>query len=166
MFIWFGCIWSGNLVKLLLSTKVTRYLEFKQIGGSYVFQENKIHKVPATPAEALASGLMGIFQKRKFKNMLEYMHNWSEADQSTWKGMDITKSTAKEFLDWWGLDENTVSFTGHALALYDNDAYLRQPAKELVMRCKLYADSVARYGSSPYIYPLYGIGGLPEGFSR
>lgn len=23
-----------------------------------------------------------------------------------------------------------------------------------------------RYGSSPYIYPIYGLGGLPEGFSR
>ena len=22
------------------------------------------------------------------------------------------------------------------------------------------------YGKSPYIYPLYGLGGLPEGFSR
>ena len=25
---------------------------------------------------------------------------------------------------------------------------------------------VQRYGKSPYIYPLYGLGGLPEGFSR
>jgi RAB protein geranylgeranyltransferase component A len=26
--------------------------------------------------------------------------------------------------------------------------------------------STYRYGKSPYIYPLYGLGGLPEGFSR
>ena len=26
--------------------------------------------------------------------------------------------------------------------------------------------SPQRYGKSPYIYPLYGLGGLPEGFSR
>jgi len=25
---------------------------------------------------------------------------------------------------------------------------------------------VSRYGNSPYIYPMYGLGGLPEGFSR
>jgi Rab GDP dissociation inhibitor len=30
----------------------------------------------------------------------------------------------------------------------------------------LYAYSVSRYGSSPYIYPKWGLGGLPEGFSR
>lgn len=26
--------------------------------------------------------------------------------------------------------------------------------------------SLERYGKSPYIYPVYGLGGLPEGFSR
>jgi hypothetical protein len=29
----------GNLVKILLHTKVTRYLEFKSIDGSYVYKE-------------------------------------------------------------------------------------------------------------------------------
>ncbi len=36
----------GNLVKILLHTKVTRYLEFKSIEGSYVFKDRKIQKVP------------------------------------------------------------------------------------------------------------------------
>jgi len=27
-------------------------------------------------------------------------------------------------------------------------------------------DSVGRYGDSPFIYPIYGLGGIPEGFSR
>jgi RAB protein geranylgeranyltransferase component A len=29
-----------------------------------------------------------------------------------------------------------------------------------------YMESISRYGTSPFIYPLYGLGGLPEGFSR
>ena len=27
-------------------------------------------------------------------------------------------------------------------------------------------DSIGLYGPSPFIYPVYGIGGIPEGFSR
>lgn len=27
-------------------------------------------------------------------------------------------------------------------------------------------DSIGRYGDSPFIYPIYGLGGIPEGFSR
>lgn len=46
----------GQLVQMLLLTKVTRYLEFKSVEGSYVYQQGKIHKVPSTEAEALKSG--------------------------------------------------------------------------------------------------------------
>ncbi len=45
----------GLLVKLLIHTGVTRYLEFKCIEGSYVYKGQKIHKVPADEREALAS---------------------------------------------------------------------------------------------------------------
>ena len=27
-------------------------------------------------------------------------------------------------------------------------------------------DSIGKYGESPFIYPIYGLGGIPEGFSR
>lgn len=30
----------------------------------------------------------------------------------------------------------------------------------------LYLDSIGRYGDSPFLYPIYGLGGLPEAFSR
>ncbi|CAN0302637.1 unnamed protein product, partial [Discosporangium mesarthrocarpum] len=36
---------NGNLVKMLLKTKVTRYLEFKTVDGSYVYKAGKIMKV-------------------------------------------------------------------------------------------------------------------------
>lgn len=46
---------SGQLVKMLLYTEVTRYLDFKVIEGSFVYKGGKIYKVPSTEAEALAS---------------------------------------------------------------------------------------------------------------
>ena len=68
--------------------------------------------------------------------------------------------------DKFGLDENTADFTGHALALWRNDNYKQEPYLETVRRIKLYSDSLARYGKSPYLYPLYGLGELPQGFAR
>lgn len=46
---------NGQLVKLLIHTGVTRYLEFKSIEGSYVYKGGKIYKVPADETEALTT---------------------------------------------------------------------------------------------------------------
>ncbi|KAL3921380.1 MAG: hypothetical protein SGILL_002773, partial [Bacillariaceae sp.] len=40
------------------------------------------------------------------------------------------------------------------------------PALPTVQELQTYCYSLSRYGTSPYIYPIYGLGGLPEGFSR
>ncbi len=45
-------------------------------------------------------------------------------------------------------------------------SYLEKPALESIKRIKLYSESLARYGKSPYLYPLYGLGELPQGFAR
>ena len=46
---------AGQLVKLLIHSGVTRYLEFKSVEGSYVYKKGKIHKVPSNESEALGS---------------------------------------------------------------------------------------------------------------
>ncbi|ESO12116.1 hypothetical protein HELRODRAFT_155552 [Helobdella robusta] len=112
---------NGRLVKLLIHTGVTRYLEFKSVEGSYVYKAGKIHKVPASETEALASGLMGLFEKRRFRTFLQFVDQFNIDDQKTWKGYDLGNMTMRAIYEKFGLDENTAEFTGHALALYLND---------------------------------------------
>jgi Rab GDP dissociation inhibitor len=64
------------------------------------------------------------------------------------------------------LEENTIDFLGHAVALHTNDEYLEKNAKDTIEKIQLYLDSIGRYGDSPFLYPIYGLGGLPEAFSR
>lgn len=68
----------------------------------------------------------------------------------------------------FSLDASTKDFIGHAMALYTSDDYVDKPEMtlEAIERIRLYGHSVARYGKSPYIYPLYGLGELPQGFAR
>ena len=45
-------------------------------------------------------------------------------------------------------------------------SYITKPARPTIDRIILYTQSMARYGKSPYIYPLYGLGELPQAFAR
>lgn len=163
---------SGELTNILVSTDVTRYLEFKQVAGSYVQQgaESKatIAKVPSDAAEALKSPLMGIFEKRRMKSFIEWVGTFDVKDPASHKGLDMSSCTMKDVYDKFGLEDGTRDFVGHAMALYLDDSYLTAPGKapEAIDRIRLYGNSVARYGKSPYIYPLYGLGELPQGFAR
>lgn len=157
---------NGQLVKLLIHTGVTRYLEFKSVEGSYVCKASKIHKVPANESEALGSSLMGLFEKRRFRTFLQMVQDVVPDDPKTWKGHDLKTLTMQQMFEKFGLDANTADFTGHALALHLDDEYLKKPALETCLRIRLYSDSLARYGKSPYLYPLYGLGELPQGFAR
>ncbi|XP_062990573.1 rab GDP dissociation inhibitor beta [Elgaria multicarinata webbii] len=157
---------NGQLVKMLLYTEVTRYLDFKVTEGSFVYKGGKIYKVPSTEAEALASSLMGLFEKRRFRKFLVYVANFDENDARTFEGVDPKKSTMRDVYKKFDLGQDVIDFTGHALALYRTDDYLDQPCQETINRIKLYSESLARYGKSPYLYPLYGLGELPQGFAR
>lgn len=107
-----------------------------------------------------------MFEKRRFRNFLIYVQDYKEDDPKTWKDFDASVQNMTGLYDKFGLDKNTQDFTGHALALHRDDEYLGEPAVNTIRRIKLYSDSLARYGKSPYLYPMYGLGELPQGFAR
>ena len=150
---------NGELVKLLIHTGVSQYLEFASVEGSYVYKEGHIYKVPANEREAIGT-LMGMFEKRRFKNLLSYMQEFDLDNPHT-----EADSTAAAMYHRFGVDQNTQDLTGHALGLYRDDEYKEKPARDLIARVKLYNDSLSNGGKSPYLYPLYGLGELPQGFA-
>jgi len=72
----------------------------------------------------------------------------------------------KNIVAKFDLEDNTIDFIGHAVALYTNDDFLNEPSILTIRKLHLYFNSVGLYGESPFIYPVYGLGGIPEGFTR
>jgi Rab GDP dissociation inhibitor len=157
---------SGDLVNILLATHVTRYLDFRKIEGSYVLKNGKPYKVPCTPKEALGSSLLGFFQKNRFRQFITWVNKYEESDPKTHEKCNLRTQTMQEIYEYWKLAKETQQFVGHAIALEPDDGYRNRPAIETVNKLQLYASSLARFGTSPYIYPRWGLGGLPEGFAR
>ncbi|KAG4304707.1 hypothetical protein PORY_001760 [Pneumocystis oryctolagi] len=157
---------NGELSNILYHTGVTRYLDFKLISGSFVYKDKKIARVPTTDIEAIRSSLMNLFEKRRMKRFLEFICNYKDNDPSTHQSLNLDNDTMEKVYSKFNLETGTREFIGHAMALYLDDSYLTQPARETYNRILLYINSVSRYGKSPYIYPLFGLGDLPQSFAR
>lgn len=130
-----------------MHTDVTRYLEFKQIAGSFVYRDGKISKVPSTEMEAVKSPLMGLFEKRRAKKFFEFLQNWNDEDPATHQGnfsfpvtrllclktlwiliindydigINLDVDTMRAVYEKFGLEPGTQDFIGHAMALYLDD---------------------------------------------
>lgn len=93
-----------------------------------------------------------------------YLQDYDEQNPATYKGLDLRNMTMAQLYQHYGLDAQTIDFVGHALALHRDDRYLDQPALPTALKIKLYHDSLTRYDglTSPYIYPRYGLGELPQ----
>ena len=165
---------NGNLVKLLLKTNVSQYLEWKSVEGTFIYKckkslnENsfgKIERVPSNSFEASKSDIMNNSEKKLCKNFFTFVQDYDENDKETYEGYDLNLPF-NEIVKKFGLNEDTINFIGHTIALYTDNNYLLQPAIDTINRMQLYFNSFGRYGNSPFIYPVWGLSGLAEGFSR
>lgn len=161
---------DGDLTKMLRHANCLQYLEFGRVSGSFVYTNKQIHRVPTTTKQALESKLMGLLEKKRMASLFTDIGNYVDnpaADSPLKKnGRDPRVTTMNDYFDAYKLAQSTRDFIGHAMALYLDDSYLTQPAYPTFCRINLYAESVNRFGQSPFIYPLYGLGDLPQAFSR
>jgi len=112
------------------------------------------------------SNLMGLLEKNRCKNLFVFVQKYDPQDPKTFGGLDLKKETFSAVIKKFDLSTNTVDFIGHAIALHTDDAFIDRPAIETIEKIRLYMNSHGIYGNSPFIYPIYGLGGIPEGFSR
>jgi len=122
--------------------------------------------VPANDMEALKSNLMGLFEKKRLINTYKFVQQVDPNDKKTWNKFDLNNDPMSAVFKHFNLEENTIDFLGHAVALEFSDTYLYEPAMSTIMKMQLYLKSVGQYGDSCFLYPIYGLGGLPEAFSR
>lgn len=161
---------DGELVKILRSTVVNRYqMEFMLCEGSFVLKSGKCTKVPCTEREALASPLMGMFEKRRAAKFFAWAQDYKGNEPKTWGKLQPKTQSMKQVFEYYGLNKDTIEFIGHCLALEETEEYLDAPADLTLMKIQLYENSLSLYQGgtvSPFVYPVYGLGELPQAFAR
>ena len=152
----------GKLVKLLFKTQVSYYLRWRSVDGSYVYQwkeggffskeGGKIEKVPANDKEALSSDLMSLFEKRRCQKFFKFVQDFEVEDKKSHKKNSPIGKSFRQWITDFSLEENTIDFVGHAVALHTNEDFMDRPALETIDKIKLYMESV---GKSTIFYLIF-----------
>ncbi|KOB65271.1 putative Choroideremia, partial [Operophtera brumata] len=133
----------GPLVELLISSNIARYAEFRCVTRVLTWLDEHLTPVPCSRADVFATEAVGILEKRMLMKML-------------------TAITFKDYLIHKGLTANLVHYVLYAIAGGNNS----MPCLEGVKECKKFLMSLGRYGNTPFLWPMYGSGELPQCFCR
>lgn len=149
----------GTLVELLISSNISRYAEFRCVNRILTWQSNKLETVPCSRADVFATKNVGLIEKRQLMQLLTLCVEY-KPESGEFKGFE--DKTLKQYLESKNLTENLMHYVLYAIAM-SNDT---TPCMVGVERTQRFLSSLGRYGNTPFLWPMYGTGELPQCFCR
>uniref|UniRef100_A0AAQ6IFH6 Rab proteins geranylgeranyltransferase component A n=1 Tax=Anabas testudineus TaxID=64144 RepID=A0AAQ6IFH6_ANATE len=140
----------GSLVDLLIKSNVSRYAEFKNVSRVLTYRHGNIEQVPCSRADVFASRQLSVVEKRKLMRFLTSCVEETEQHR------------ALRFLRDQKLGENLEHFLLHSIAMVTEDA----PTEDGLAATRHFLRSLGRYGNTPFLFPVYGLGEIPQCFCR
>ncbi|XP_045459484.1 rab proteins geranylgeranyltransferase component A 2 [Melitaea cinxia] len=151
----------GPLVELLISSDIARYTEFRCVTRVLTWLNDKLAPVPCSRADVFATEAVSIVEKRMLMKMLTSIVGYNEEEMNN-EFKDWNDKTFKEYLTHKGLTPNLIHYVLFAIAGGTNSMLCLDGVRE----CKKFLMSLGRYGNTPFLWPMYGSGDLPQCFCR
>ncbi|XP_013118528.2 rab proteins geranylgeranyltransferase component A [Stomoxys calcitrans] len=152
---------SGSLVQLLISSNICRYAEFRAVDRIFTQFEGQLLSVPCSRSDVFNTKDLSIVEKRllmKFLTIcLTYGEDKFEEDMAEFRGKPFL-----EYLRQQKVTEKINRCVMQAIAMTNEDT----PFEEGMERTKKFLQSLGRYGNTPFIFPMYGCGEIPQCFCR
>jgi len=160
----FSC---GSMIPLLIRSGVARYVEFNCFERTYMYLEDELRQVPCSKGDIFTNKFISLKEKRFLMSFLNKCLAPDEAFESSVSGFED-----KPFVDFLlskRLSPKLISFILYSIALAETDqergeGVLMTP--EGLSRLSVYLSSLGKFGTTPFIYPLYGVGEIPQAFCR
>uniref|UniRef100_UPI0037E7A897 rab proteins geranylgeranyltransferase component A 1 n=1 Tax=Semicossyphus pulcher TaxID=241346 RepID=UPI0037E7A897 len=146
----------GSLVDLLIKSNVSRYAEFKNITRILTYRHGRVEQVPCSRADVFASRQLSVVEKRKLMRFLTSCVEETE-EQQAYNGRPYL-----EFLRDQQLGDNLQHFLLHSIAMVTEDT----PTEEGLASTRHFLRCLGRYGNTPFLFPVYGLGEIPQCFCR
>uniref|UniRef100_A0A8C5KIT9 Rab proteins geranylgeranyltransferase component A n=1 Tax=Jaculus jaculus TaxID=51337 RepID=A0A8C5KIT9_JACJA len=150
----------GLLIDLLIKSNVSRYAEFKNITRILAFREGRVEQVPCSRADVFNSKQLSMVEKRMLMKFLTFCMEYEEHPDDYQASEEITFS---EYLKTQKLTPNLQYFVLHSIAMTSETS---SSTVDGLKATKNFLNCLGRYGNTPFLFPLYGQGELPQCFCR
>jgi Rab proteins geranylgeranyltransferase component A len=156
---------NGKLVDLLISSNICRYTEFRAVDKVLTVLNGKLDIVPGSRADIFTKKNVTIVEKRllmKFMTQCVEFDKPSEGDEkndfkdfpSDGKFIDLMKQQR--------LTPNLIHYILHSMCMGNG----KTTFSEGIERIRTFLTSIGRYGNTPFLFPMYGCGEIPQCFCR
>lgn len=184
----------GDLVELLISSNISRYAEFRAVDRIITCIENDMKVVPCSRADVFTNKNVTVLEKRLLMKALSSCLN--EDNQEEFKGIlhaflslhlhctsslciaviqklmvgfswpmlcaDFEDKTFRCYLEHKRLTQNLIHYILYSIGMCDDQTL----CLDGVRRVKKFLQSLGRYGNTPFLFPMYGCGEIPQCFCR
>uniref|UniRef100_A0A3B1IWR3 Rab proteins geranylgeranyltransferase component A n=1 Tax=Astyanax mexicanus TaxID=7994 RepID=A0A3B1IWR3_ASTMX len=146
----------GLLVDLLIKSNVSRYAEFKNLSRILTCRNGKIEQVPCSRADVFGSKQLSMVEKRMLMKFLTFCLDFEQHPEE----FQFSQKPFWDYLRSRSLTENLQHFVFSSIAMVDQETLTEEGlrATQHFLRC------LGRYGNTPFLFPLYGLGEIPQCF--
>lgn len=152
----FSC---GKLVKLLISSNICRYAEFRAVDHVCTIINGQTRSVPCSRTDVFNTKDLSIVEKRLLMKLLTSCMGYDEHPEEF---KDYEDKTFLEYLKSVKLTDNIIHCVLYSISMSNEQTSL----KDGIDNTKKFLNSLGRYGNTPFLFPMYGCGEIPQCFCR
>ncbi|VTJ76222.1 Hypothetical predicted protein [Marmota monax] len=151
---------QGSLIDLLIKSNVSRYAEFKNVTRILAFREGKVEQVPCSRADVFNSKELTMVEKRMLMKFLTFCLDY---EQQPDEYQDFKQCSFSEYLKTKKLTPSLQHFILHSIAMTSESSC---STLDGLKATKNFLQCLGRFGNTPFLFPLYGQGEIPQCFCR
>ncbi|XP_020767648.2 rab proteins geranylgeranyltransferase component A 2 [Odocoileus virginianus] len=151
---------QGLLIDLLIKSNVSRYAEFKNVTRILAFREGKVEQVPCSRADVFNSKELSMVEKRMLMKFLTFCLDYEQHPEEY---QAFTQCSFSEYLKTKKLTPSLQHFILHSIAMTSESSCTTVDGLKAT---KNFLQCLGRFGNTPFLFPLYGQGEIPQCFCR
>ncbi|EDV98245.1 rab proteins geranylgeranyltransferase component A [Drosophila grimshawi] len=148
---------DGELVKLLIKSNICRYAEFRAVDHVCILSNDELVSVPCSRSDVFNTKMLTMVEKRMLMKFLTACNDYKEEDELSFRGR-----TFLEYLQAQRVTDKIGTCVMQAIAMCDANTSFEVG----MQRTNRFLGSLGRYGNTPFLFPMYGSGELPQCFCR